>query len=289
MDKPFARAFARLPRALPSDSITAWVVARAARGARRMRSCLALSLAQPARSLLPALMLAAPFALAQPAPASTELNGGIEQQVRELALGGAQARTEPGAQAGEPDRPRVEVVIGALDPRLHLAPCQHVQPYLPEGMRMWGRTRVGVRCLEGPTKWNIYLPVTVKVFGRALVATGALSVGSVLTPRDLTQAEVDLAEDGSPAVVDADFAVGRALARTLKAGESLRQSQLIPRQWFSAGDTVTVLAQGPGFSVASEGRALTNGYEGQPARVRTESGRVLTGQPVAERRLELAL
>ena len=273
MDKPFARS----PLALPAHASAAAVVA--ARVIRRMRSCLAIATA------LPALMLAAPFTLAQPAPASTELDGGIEQQVRALALGGAQA----GAQAGDPDRPRVEVLIGALDPRLHLAPCQHMQPYLPEGMRMWCHTRVGVRCLEGPTKWNIYLPVTVKVFGRALVATGTLAAGSVLTSGDLTQAEVDLAEDGSAAVVDADVAVGRVLARTLKAGESLRQSQLRARQWFSAGDTVTVLAQGPGFSVASLGRALTNGYEGQPARVRTESGRVLTGQPVAERRLELAL
>lgn len=260
---------------------------RAARITRRASRWIVAVLAFPALTLS-MLMLATPGALAQPASGSSaQVDGGIEQQVRALALGNAPA----GAQSGtaNPDQPRVEVVIGALDPRLHLAPCQQVEPYLPEGMRMWGRTRVGVRCLEGPTKWNIYLPVTVKVFGRGLVATGALAAGSVLTPGDLTQADVDLAEDSSAAVVDANLAVGRVLARSLKAGESLRQSQLRARQWFSAGDTVTVLAQGSGFSVASQARALTNGYEGQPARVRTESGRVLTGEPVAERRLELAL
>jgi len=41
--------------------------------------------------------------------------------------------------------------------------------------------------------------------------------------------------------------------------------------------------------VASEAQALTNGIEGQLARVRTESGRVLTGQPTGERRLELGM
>jgi flagella basal body P-ring formation protein FlgA len=255
----------------------------------------AISLRPPAALLvlLALLFLAVTGALAQPASTSSELPVGIEQQVRALALGGsqehAQADAQSGAQGANPDMPRVEVVIGALDPRLRLAPCQHVEPYLPEGMRMWGRTRVGVRCTQGPTLWNIYLPVTVKVFGRALVATHPLPAGSVLTAGDLTQAEVDLAEDSSAVVVDPDAAGGRVLARALKAGESLRQSQLRPRQWFSAGETVTVIARGQGFSVASRGRALSNGYEGQPARVRTESGRVLTGQPVAERRMELAL
>jgi flagella basal body P-ring formation protein FlgA len=41
--------------------------------------------------------------------------------------------------------------------------------------------------------------------------------------------------------------------------------------------------------VAGAGEALTAGLEGMPARVRTESGRVISGMPVAERQLELAL
>jgi flagella basal body P-ring formation protein FlgA len=49
------------------------------------------------------------------------------------------------------------------------------------------------------------------------------------------------------------------------------------------------LAVGPGFALEGEGQALSNGVEGQPARIRTESGRVLTGQPVGERRVELTM
>ena len=113
--------------------------------------------------------------------------------------------------------------------------------------------------------------------------------GSVLSEADLTPGEVDLAENNTAAVTDMKLAVGRTVAQTLKPGQSLRQSQLRPRQWFAAGETVTVLAQGPGFSVAGEGQALNNGVEGQPVRVKTESGRVLTGQAVGERRVELAL
>ena len=209
----------------------------------------------------------------------------LEQQVRQLALSGTQA----GAPLGTVGLPRFEITIGQLDARLRLAPCQQVDPYLPEGTRLWGKGRIGLRCTQGATKWNVYLPVTVKAFGTALVAAGNAAAGSVLTAADLMPGEVDLADDASPAVMNADLAVGRALARPLKAGQSLRQSHLKPRQWFAAGDSVTVVAQGAGFSVAGEAQALTNGIEGQPARVRTEGGRVLTGQPVGERRLELNL
>jgi flagella basal body P-ring formation protein FlgA len=209
------------------------------------------------------------------------IDAGLEQQVRQLALDGSHAAT-PGA-------PRIEVLVGQLDPRLRLAPCQRIEPYLPEGTRPWGKSRIGLRCTQGSVKWNVYLPITVKVYGRALIAANAVAAGSVVGPADVAQAEVDLAEDSSAPLVDADLVVGRTAARSLKAGQSLRAGHLKPRQYFAAGELVTVLAQGQGFSVASEGQALTNGIEGQLARVRTESGRVLTGLPTAERRLELGM
>jgi flagellar basal body P-ring formation protein FlgA len=205
----------------------------------------------------------------------------LAQQIRQLAL--------EGNHAGSPGTPRLEVSVGQLDPRLRLAPCARVEPYLPEGMRLWGKARIGLRCTQGMTRWNVYLPITVKAFGPGLVVTSAVASGSVLSESDVTAAEVDLAENNAPAVTELRLAVGRAVTQTLKPGQSLRQSHLRPRQWFAAGETVTVLAQGPGFSVASEGQALSNGVEGQLVRVRTESGRVLTGQAVGERRVELAL
>jgi flagellar basal body P-ring formation protein FlgA len=213
--------------------------------------------------------------------APSPIDSGIEQQIRQMAA--------DGNHGNGPGAPRLEVSVGQLDPRLRLAPCARVEPYLPEGMRLWGKARIGLRCTEGITRWNVYLPITVKAFGPGLVVTGNVAGGSVLSEADLTPGEVDLAQDNTPAVTEMRLAVGRTTAQTLKPGQSLRQAQLRPRQWFAAGETVTVLAQGPGFSVSGEGQALNNGVEGQAVRVRTESGRVLTGQAVGERRVELAL
>ena len=224
-----------------------------------------------------ALCAYAPAAFADEA----SLGGALEAQVRRLAV--------EGLQTGALGAPRMEVVVGQLDARLRLAPCERVEPYLPDGTRLWGKARIGLRCTQGASKWNVYLPITVKAFGPALVAVGGTAAGSVLGAGDLALAEVDLAEDASPALPNAELAVGRVLARPLKAGQSLRQSHLKQRQWFAAGDTVNVVAQGAGFSVAGDGQALTNGIEGQPARVRTDSGRVLTGLPVGDRRMEMSL
>lgn len=200
-------------------------------------------------------------------------------QSQALRFAGTAVAAAPGA--------RVQVEVGTLDPRLKLAPCDEIQPYVPANARLWGRSRIGLRCAKGATRWNVYLPVTVKVFAKALVATRALPAGTVIAEADLAQAEVDLAEDASAAVTRAPLALGRALERPLSAGASLRQSHLKPRQWFAAGETVQLVAQGPGFQVGGSGQALNAGIEGQPVRIRTDSGRVLTAEAVGERRAEV--
>jgi len=222
------------------------------------------------------LGIAAPAGADDAAPT---LDAALLDGVRALALG----------KAGEAGGSRVEVSVGQLDPRLRLAPCQSIEPYLPPGVRLWGKARIGLRCKAGPTPWNVYLPITVKVFGRALVLPAGAAAGAVLTEADLAEAEVDLAEEVTPALVDPKLAVGRTLAQIVRPGQTLRQTHLKSRQWFVAGETVRVVATGAGFALESEAQALSNGIEGQPARVRTESGRVLTGLPSGERRLEVGL
>lgn len=185
---------------------------------------------------------------------------------------------------------RHEVVTGRLDNRLRLTDCAEVQPYLPVGSRLWGRTRVGLRCMKGTTRWNIYLPLTVNVYGPALVARAALPAGHVLTADDFHPAEANLAEDAlQPPITDVAVLLGRTLARTVAPGQAMKQPDLKPRQWFTAGDQVRIRVAGSGFAIAGGGEAITAGMEGQPARVRTESGRVVSGLPVADRLVEIAL
>jgi flagella basal body P-ring formation protein FlgA len=232
--------------------------------------------ARPTPPLLGALALWASFsAAAQPLPAAT--------------LQAAQSMVRAAAQALAPRGARIEVEPGALDTRLRLAPCARIEPYLPASARAWGAGRVGLRCLEGDTAWNVTLPVTVRVFAPAPVAAAPLPAGTVIEAMHLRLAEVDWAAAPSPVQADADALRGRTLAQPLPAGQPVRTTNLRPRQWFAAGDTVRIVAQGNGFAVSGEGQALSHGIEGQSARVRTESGRIVHGKPLGDRRLELPL
>lgn len=192
-------------------------------------------------------------------------------------------------QVGAPAQARIEVSAGSLDPRLKLAPCQRIEPYLPAGTRLWGSTRVGLRCTDGPVRWNVYLPVTVKVWAPALVAGVPVAAGTELTGRELVLAEVDIAAAPGATFDQLASVVGRKLATPLAPGAALRADMLRQRQWFAAGDPVVLIARGEGFSVSGAGEALGPGLEGQQVRVRTEGGRIVTGLPVGERRVEIKL
>lgn len=172
---------------------------------------------------------------------------------------------------------RMDVELGRLDPRLQLSACGHVQPYLPAGSRLWGRTRLGLRCVDGPRAWNVFLPVTIRAYGPAWVMVRNANMGDVLDSSYATIGEVDWAAETSPIIEHETGWVGLTAARALVPGQALRQSLVRPGQIFKSGSVVRVLSRGAGFSITSSGKALTGGTPGQEVRVRLENGRIVTG------------
>ena len=227
------------------------------------------------------LLVAAAVPQAPAQTASAALDEALATRVHALAREASQ-RAAPGL--------RVEVALGRLDPRLRLAPCGQVQPYLPPGTRLWGAARIGLRCSDGRARWNVFLPLQVDVWGPGVVAAAPLAAGTTIGAADLRAAEVNLAAlPHTRALPRAELALGRVLARPLAAGDAVFAADLRARLWFAAGDTVRIVAAGRGWRIHGEGQALAPGLEGQPVRVRTESGRIVSGVAVGEREVEVAL
>lgn len=172
---------------------------------------------------------------------------------------------------------RMEVSVGALDERLRLAPCARIEPYLPAGARLWGRSRLGLRCLEGATRWNVFLPLTIKAFGPAWVLTANVPAGTVLTEADASEAEVDWAAEPAAVVADPALWVGQVASRQLLAGQALRQSMVRAPHLFKAGAQVRVVVGGPGFAVSATGQSMAAGAAGQTVRIRMGNGKIITG------------
>jgi flagella basal body P-ring formation protein FlgA len=226
------------------------------------------------------LALALPVARAQ---AQQVAGAAVPPQAMARAL----ALATEAASALAPPGARVLAQPGLLNPRLMLAPCAQVDAYLPAGVPAWGRTRIGLRCVSGALRWNVFLPVNVQVWAPAVVANTTLPAGARLAESQLEQAEADWGSAPQALFNLPQLLAGRTLARPLAAGQPVRSTDLQPRQWFTAGETVRVLAAGDGYAVAAEGVAMAAGLEGQPVRVRMAGDRVLVGRPVAERQVEV--
>jgi flagella basal body P-ring formation protein FlgA len=197
--------------------------------------------------------------------------------------------TIQGSQTDTALRLRYEVSVGALDSRLKLAPCGNVEIYVPPGSRLWGHGRVGLRCVDGMSKWNVSVPVTVKALGNAWVVRGQVMAGNTLTQVDAMQAEVDWAEDTNPVLAEVSSWLGQTATRSLSTGQVLRSGLVRPTQVFQAGTQVRVVAEGPGFQVSSDAQALSAGVVGQTARVRMDNGRVASGTVLDARTVKIEL
>ena len=229
-----------------------------------------------------ALMLAFPQG-AQAVP----LEPALANHIHQFTLEAIQAQPIGQAATAGSAAPLIAIEVGQPDSRLQLAQCAKAVPYVPSGIRLGGATRIGLKCVRGPTAWNITVPVVIRIFGRGLVALSNIPAGATLKSQDLTVGDVDLVADTSAALSEPQAIEGRTLVRPLNVGQSLRLSHLKPRQWFAPGDTVKLVSSGSGFQIASQGQALTPGIDGQPVRVRTEAGKILSGTAIGDRLVAL--
>jgi flagella basal body P-ring formation protein FlgA len=187
---------------------------------------------------------------------------------------------------------RVEVTVSAIDERLRLAPCAHMVPFLPPGARLWGRSLIGVRCQDSGTPgagWSVLVPVEIKVFGQALVATRSMTAGETPGLDSLALQEIELTREPPGALVDPAVIGESVLTRPLTAGQTLRRDYLRARPVVTAGDMVKLVANGSGFSITSYGKALSGAADGQTVRVQTESGRTMSGVARSGKVVEIGL
>ena len=236
------------------------------------------------RRLLPGLALACAALAASAQPAAAPAGDALGEQAQRW-VDDVLAQT----QAGGAMPLRMEVEVGRLDQRLRLAPCERVEPYLPAGTRLWGRTRLGLRCVQGETRWNVFLPLTVKAFGPAWVLAGQVAAGATLSEADAVEAEVDWAAEPAAVIAQQGAWVGQTATRSLGPGQALRQGMVRAPELFKAGTPVKVLVQGPGYAVTSSGQALTAGAAGQNVRIRMTNGRIVGGTVSEDGTVQAAL
>lgn len=212
----------------------------------------------------PAAPAPQPAAAAQPATPPGQQD---PESIRRSALAFLQQQI-----AGLPGK--TTTTVAAAFPR-GLAECTTLEPFLPTGARLWGRTTVGVRC-AGARPWTVYLQAKVTVQATYYVAARQIAPGEPLTAADLIARNGDLTVLPLAVITDPAQAIGATSLARIAAGLPLRQDMLKSAASVSAGQTVRVVAAGPGFTISAEGNALANAAPGQSVRVRMAAGQIVT-------------
>lgn len=162
------------------------------------------------------------------------------------------------------------------DSRVKVTKCDTLETSLPSSNRLWGRSTVKVSC-SSPSKWNLYVPVVVRVTGKALVTTRAIGSGQVIDPQDVQLQEMELTAYPVGIFTRPEQAVGKTTSSSIASGAPIRAELLRASLSIRQGQQVVVVAYGANFKVSSEGTAMSNAQPGQVVSVKTKSGQIVKG------------
>ncbi|MBB1126651.1 flagellar basal body P-ring formation protein FlgA [Thiospirillum jenense] len=184
----------------------------------------------------------------------------------------------------------VQVEVDPLDARLQFAQCDHAvrAELAPGSHKRGGNVSVRVFCTE-PTRWSVFVPSRVTIFGQVLVVARPLARSQRITAADvqLEQRDVSVLPNGyfdTPSAV-----LGLQTKRVLVPGQVLNSGQLMPPLLIKRGQLVTLRAGAGGVHVDMQGEALADGSLGQRIQARNQSSRrVVEGVIIADGIIEVA-
>ena len=182
---------------------------------------------------------------------------------------------------------QVTVAVGAIDPRMSLAPCPAPQAFFMPGARAWGKTTVGVRCAT-PSAWTVYIQASVTVIGEYVASAAPLAQGQAIEAGQLVMLKGDLTMLPAGIATDIGQVVGRSSNSSLPPGTPMRIDTLRTKPVVQSGQLVRLVSSGSGFSVSAEARAMGTAGDGQVVQVKTSGGQQITGIAKAGGLVEVA-
>lgn len=182
---------------------------------------------------------------------------------------------------------QVTVAVGAIDPRMSLAPCPDPQAFFMPGARAWGKTTVGVRCAT-PAAWTVYIQASVTVIGEYVASAAPLAQGQTIEAGQLVMLKGDLTMLPAGIATDINQVVGRSSNSSLPPGTPMRVDTLRTKPVVQSGQLVRLVSSGAGFSVSAEARAMGTAGDGQMVQVKTSGGQQITGIAKAGGLVEVA-
>lgn len=166
-----------------------------------------------------------------------------------------------------------EVVVTVRTPPNLQPDCEQPTFSVSGSAKLWGNVNVLARCANAKR----YLQVNVQATGNYVVAASPVARGSALSSASVALKRGRLDQLPPRTVLDINQVQDAVSLRDLAPGQPIQLTMLRQAWRVKAGQRVLVIANGEGFRVNAEGKALNNAAIAQNARVRMLSGQVVSG------------
>ena len=168
-----------------------------------------------------------------------------------------------------------------------LPACDNPEVFLPPGASPWGRVSVGVRC-QTERPWMRYVQAHVAVEGSYFVAARAIDAGRPLVAGDYSERTGDLSRLPRSVITSAAELAGVVASNRIAPGAPLRKELVRGVTVIQQGQAVKVVAQGQGFVVSTDAKALSGATVGAVVQAKTQDGRLVSGIADMQGQIQLA-
>lgn len=157
----------------------------------------------------------------------------------------------------------VDYALGAMDPRLNLAPCADAISAQFNG-DPWTTTQptLLVSC-DGSRPWRMFLPISLTIEGTVYAASQPIGRGQRLTAAQVAAQPGELNNSRRPPITRLEDLVGKEMTRSINRGTVLTSDLIVEPDTVQRGDHVMIVARSGSFSVRTRGKALANGQQGE--------------------------
>jgi len=173
----------------------------------------------------------------------------------------------------------IQISFKQLDSRLKLSQCENkLEAFLPEGSKLVGHTRVGVRC-NGITPCKLYLQARVHILNKVLVSNRYISRGETVTRDDVILVSRDIATLSRGYYTDLSNINGKVLKQPLKKNSIITPGILKNPKLVHRGESVIILTKNNNIEIRANGTAMMDGSAGELIKVKNVSSqRVIEGR-----------
>lgn len=185
---------------------------------------------------------------------------------------------------------KVDVKVGGLDPRMHLAKCEQPIAFkLQDALGNGGNISVQLTC-SGLSRWTILVPAQAIVYRPMAVASRNLQRGQLVSDGDIEVSVLDASQYRQGYTSNPEDIIGKEIKYPVSKGDAFRESMLDAPLAIRRGDEVSVEALAGSIRVVTTGTAVSDGRIGQKIRIKNnQSARILSATVIGAGKVQSIL